>query len=151
MRSIVYALCFVVLWLGSAAAEAVPLYKGYVFGMPRADIAKVAGVGECADTSLGDALCADGQVFAGQEWLQIFVFNAGKLDRVALVATEIDQHYSAAMGAVVNNKFSLVAIHTPQNIFDMFAEVRRRGGDIVAGVTEFEMQGLRAGKITCTL
>ena len=153
MRSIVCALCFVAVWLGVAAAETVPLYKGYVFGMSRDDIAKMAGVGECPDTDDATALCRDRETYAGEQWLQMFVFFEGRLVAIKLVAHGQDNHFVAAFDALNDTGDVIVKIKDALgNVFDAFVEMplAQNGQDYERAQVKFAQNAVSTGAVTYT-
>lgn len=153
MRYMAWALCAVVMWCGMAAAETVPLYKDYVYGMPRADVAKVPGVGACPDTEDPAALCREGESFAGETWTQVFAFFEERLIAIKLVAQGMDNHFMAALNALNNTGDVVVEIKDAAgNVFDAFVEapLAKDGQIYEQNQIKFAQDAVSTGAITYT-
>lgn len=146
MRSILVALFFM-LAINVAYADdgKVMLYKDFYYGMTKHDVKKQSGAKPCVYSDTKDALCVEGHMFAGLKWTQAFNFADEKLTHVTLVGDINDKRYSSSIGAVVNNKFTLVLMQTKNESCDIIQTyTSMEKGKAQGYISAFENRGLNS-------
>lgn len=145
-------LCLVMTLFLSAnicAAEKIPLFKDYYYGMSRAEIA-AGGAAPCNevldedDENLANALCMRNEIkFLKQDWIEMFFFEGDKLDRVALIKDFTPEAYTAAVGGMINNSFMPVLMMQGDDNIDVVRTIKELGQQKASEViSDFEQKAL---------
>lgn len=78
MQRLLLGLVSAMVLAGAAwAGEQPSLYKGYRYGMPKAEVARLSGAVPCEDIDMAGHLCVPGDVdFGSLSWEQVFLMDA---------------------------------------------------------------------------
>lgn len=127
LRFLIPAL-LLVLSLAPAAQAEPAFFQNYVYGMPKAEIAKISGIEEGRDEMAGE-LHLPGQVWLQMPWTVRFRFEDEKLVEVQLFAPYTRTAFNALREQMTKENSELLGIVLDDKALDLFQLINAGGVD----------------------